>query len=199
MWPVGWPQPLAPLPSQAGAHQGRGEGRQRGFPPALLLRYTYGYIHVLTPQSYNTGNLRKKQTVPSVLFCCLKGILLMGEVFCVFQITHTFQIHLLSINPWAGVRRCRSWYGWKAHVYCLLIYKWTFSFCKHCIQWDLFHVGEPITSLNMGWASPSLTHWFLRLFMAVLGLPCCAGFSPVVVSRGHSLVVVHGLLIAGLL
>lgn len=35
--------------------------------------------------------------------------------------------------------------------------------------------------------------------MAVLGLPCCAGFSPVVVSRGHCLVAACRLLIAGLL
>ena len=33
------------------------------------------------------------------------------------------------------------------------------------------------------------------LFMAVLGLRCCVGFSLVVVSGGYSLFVVHGLLI----
>ena len=32
--------------------------------------------------------------------------------------------------------------------------------------------------------------------MALLGLHCCLGFSLVVESRGYSLVVVHGLLIA---
>ena len=30
----------------------------------------------------------------------------------------------------------------------------------------------------------------------MLGLPCCAGFSIVVMSRGYSLVAIHGLLIA---
>ena len=34
------------------------------------------------------------------------------------------------------------------------------------------------------------------LFLAVLGLGCCVGFSLVAVSRGYSLVVEHGLLIA---
>ena len=37
---------------------------------------------------------------------------------------------------------------------------------------------------------------FVYLFMALLGLHCCLGFSLVVESRGYSLVVVHGLLIA---
>ena len=35
---------------------------------------------------------------------------------------------------------------------------------------------------------------FTYLFMAVLGLHCCAGFSLVVESRGYSLVAVQGLL-----
>ena len=35
---------------------------------------------------------------------------------------------------------------------------------------------------------------FTYLFMAVLGLHCCAGFSLVVESRGYSLVAVCGLL-----
>ena len=34
-----------------------------------------------------------------------------------------------------------------------------------------------------------------RLFLAVLGLHCCTGFSLVVVSRGYSLVAMHRLLI----
>ena len=34
------------------------------------------------------------------------------------------------------------------------------------------------------------------LFLAMLDLCCCEGFSLVVVSRGYSLFVVHGLLIA---
>ena len=34
------------------------------------------------------------------------------------------------------------------------------------------------------------------LFLAVLGLRCCTGFSLVVVSRGYSLIATHGLLIA---
>ena len=38
---------------------------------------------------------------------------------------------------------------------------------------------------------------FIYLFMAVLGLRCCAGFSLVVESSGYSLVVVHWLLIIG--
>ena len=38
---------------------------------------------------------------------------------------------------------------------------------------------------------------FIYLFMAVLGLSrCCAGFSPVVASEGHSVAVVHGFLMA---
>ena len=36
---------------------------------------------------------------------------------------------------------------------------------------------------------------FIYLFLAVLGLHCCSGFSLVVTSRGYSLVAVHGLLI----
>ena len=35
---------------------------------------------------------------------------------------------------------------------------------------------------------------FTDVVLAVLGLCCCLGFSPVVVSRGYSLVVVGGLL-----
>ena len=38
-------------------------------------------------------------------------------------------------------------------------------------------------------------HIFI-LFLAVLGLCCCTGFSLVVVIGGYSLVAVHGLLIA---
>ena len=37
---------------------------------------------------------------------------------------------------------------------------------------------------------------FIYLFLAVLGLCCCAGFSLVEKSGGYSLVAVHGLLIA---
>ena len=37
---------------------------------------------------------------------------------------------------------------------------------------------------------------FPYLFLAVLDLGCCAGFSFVVSSGGYSLVMVHGLLIA---
>ena len=37
---------------------------------------------------------------------------------------------------------------------------------------------------------------FTYLFLAVLGLRCCVGFSLVAVSASYSLVVVHGLLIA---
>ena len=37
---------------------------------------------------------------------------------------------------------------------------------------------------------------FIYLFLAVLGLLCCLGFSPVVMSKGYSLVVVCGLLIS---
>ena len=37
--------------------------------------------------------------------------------------------------------------------------------------------------------------FLIYLFSTVLGLCCCAGFSLVAVSRGHSLVVVNGLLI----
>ena len=37
---------------------------------------------------------------------------------------------------------------------------------------------------------------FIYLFLAVLGLRCCEGFSLVVVSRSYFLVAVHGLLIA---
>ena len=37
---------------------------------------------------------------------------------------------------------------------------------------------------------------FIYLFLAVLGLRCCTGFSLVAVSGGCSLVAVHGLLIA---
>jgi len=35
----------------------------------------------------------------------------------------------------------------------------------------------------------------MYLFVAVLGLHCCRGFSLIVVSRGYSLVVVNGLLV----
>ena len=37
---------------------------------------------------------------------------------------------------------------------------------------------------------------FISLFLAVLSLCCCTGFSLVAVSGGYSLVAVHGLLIA---
>ena len=37
---------------------------------------------------------------------------------------------------------------------------------------------------------------FIYLFLSVLGLCCCAGFSAVVAGRGHSLVAVHGFFIA---
>jgi len=36
----------------------------------------------------------------------------------------------------------------------------------------------------------------MYLFLAVLGLHCCTGFSQVVASRGHSSDVLHGLLLA---
>ena len=36
---------------------------------------------------------------------------------------------------------------------------------------------------------------FTYLFLTVLGLHCWAGFSPAAARRGHSLVVVYGLLI----
>ena len=39
---------------------------------------------------------------------------------------------------------------------------------------------------------------FIYLFLAVLGLHCCAGFSLVVASGGYPLVVAHGLLVASL-
>ena len=35
---------------------------------------------------------------------------------------------------------------------------------------------------------------FMDLVLAVLGLHCCVGFSLVAVSRGNSLVAIHGLL-----
>ena len=41
-----------------------------------------------------------------------------------------------------------------------------------------------------------LLNLFVYLSLAVLGLYCCMGFSLVAVSRGYSLVAVHGLLIA---
>ena len=37
---------------------------------------------------------------------------------------------------------------------------------------------------------------FIYLFLAVLGLCCCAGFSLAAASRGYSLVVAQGLLVA---
>ena len=37
---------------------------------------------------------------------------------------------------------------------------------------------------------------FIYLFLAVLGLRCCVGFSLVAESGGYSLVMAHGLLIA---
>ena len=37
---------------------------------------------------------------------------------------------------------------------------------------------------------------FINLFLAVLGLHCCVGFSLVAVNGGYSLVAVHGLLTA---
>ena len=37
---------------------------------------------------------------------------------------------------------------------------------------------------------------FIYYFLAVLGLPCCAGFSLVTESRGYSLAAVSGLLSA---
>ena len=37
---------------------------------------------------------------------------------------------------------------------------------------------------------------FIYLFLAVLGLHCCVGFSLIVASGGHSLATVHRLLIA---
>ena len=36
---------------------------------------------------------------------------------------------------------------------------------------------------------------FIYLFLAVLGLHCCSGFSLVLASGGYSLVAVHGFLI----
>ena len=37
---------------------------------------------------------------------------------------------------------------------------------------------------------------FIYLLLAVLGLCCCAGFSPVAASRGYALVAVHRLLVS---
>ena len=61
-------------------------------------------------------------------------------------------------------------------------------------RWRADHLFEYGSSFSL---SDSLT--FIYLSVAVLGLPCCAGFSPVVMSRGHCLVAARGLLIAGLL
>ena len=41
-----------------------------------------------------------------------------------------------------------------------------------------------------------LFFYFIYLFLAVLGLPCCAGFSLVVASRAYSLVAVYRFLTA---
>ena len=38
--------------------------------------------------------------------------------------------------------------------------------------------------------------YFIYIFMTVLGLHCCAGFSLAVASRAYSLAAVYGLLIA---
>ena len=40
------------------------------------------------------------------------------------------------------------------------------------------------------------TDHFIELFLAMLGLHCCTGFSPVAASRGYSLAVACRLLIA---
>ena len=37
-------------------------------------------------------------------------------------------------------------------------------------------------------------YFFLIIYLAVMGLHCCAGFSLIVVGGSRSLVVVHGLL-----
>ena len=42
----------------------------------------------------------------------------------------------------------------------------------------------------------SAFHVFMCLFLAVLGLCCCLGFSPLVAIGGYTRVVVHRLLIA---
>ena len=56
-------------------------------------------------------------------------------------------------------------------------------------RWRADHLFEYGSSFSL---SDSLT--FIYLSVAVLGLPCCAGFSPVVMSRGHCLVAARGLL-----
>ena len=62
-------------------------------------------------------------------------------------------------------------------------------------QWTYIDtvLSSEIHSLHEG--SLLLKNMFIYLFLTVLGLPCCAGFSLVAASGGHSLVTVFRLLV----
>ena len=62
-----------------------------------------------------------------------------------------------------------------------------------CVYWPFVHLRwRNVYSSPL----PIKKKIFTYLFLAMLGLHCCTNFSLVAVSRGYSLVVVHGLLIS---
>ena len=78
---------------------------------------------------------------------------------------------------------------------------WRTSALQRCVS--LSHIATWIghryayvpSLLNRPPISHSVTYLFLFLFLAVLGLCCFKGFSPVAVSRGCSLLTLHELLL----
>ena len=79
---------------------------------------------------------------------------------------------------------------------CLLIYFWSVidlqqsvSFCSTTQWFNISTYYKMITTIDF-----FFIYFFLIIYLAVMGLHCCAGFSLIVVSGSRSLVVVHGLL-----
>ena len=56
-------------------------------------------------------------------------------------------------------------------------------------------MGGSVNNAMVPQSAISFFSSFIYLFLAVLGLRCCMGFSLVAASRGYSLVTVRGLLI----
>ena len=87
-----------------------------------------------------------------------------------------------SGSPWPGVGRQAG--------DCLVVCTVTL-FCVHSdmiVEWSCLHLHHNCRVVFF-------LYNFIYLFLVVLGLCCCAGFSLVVASGGKSLVVVHGRLI----
>ena len=63
-------------------------------------------------------------------------------------------------------------------------------------SWPWGHILPVMSLFSLAYEAGFFLKLFIYYFLAVLGLPCCAGFSLVTESRGYSLAAVSGLLSA---